>query len=337
MWLQNGRAILNDGRAVLCSECPCGCRYTYYVDHSLETSGDGHSWETAFNSVNDAFNSLEISNYRISGCKIFVKIRGTITYYLSGAYSSASPGKIVLRPEYDDGRVTADFGYQYNNTMHISNAVFDKWDISVTSTIAGNPGGVFDLSGDCSFQNCTMDCNFEWGSSYFEYAVIYSAGSILTINNCEFNLSISRSGSSLWSSNISLIQKSSTGTSLIVKDTTINLKTTGLANNANVSLSGIVSTAVSGACVLENVTVNFDISTSYNSSKYIRFLAYAFNLTTYGAVSSCGGLFDISVGTSKYIACRFYTAGTSTVFYNCTQYCVVYGAGMTCDDCAELS
>ena len=135
LYLKNGRAVAKEGRAVLCDECPCtGCQYTYYVDHSRTESGDGKTWETAFRSVNDTLNSLEISTYRLSGCIIYVKIRGTVDYAINGENrDNRNYADMWFQPENDETRVNCIVNSSILPILSdIDNAhlVFDRWDIS---------------------------------------------------------------------------------------------------------------------------------------------------------------------------------------------------------------
>lgn len=186
MWLKNGRAVLTDGRAVLCAECPCdqGCRYTYYVDHSLVTSGDGLTWETAFNSVNDVFNSVEIYNYRTALCEIYVKIRGIVSYALSGSYlfHTSELGTVYLLPPDDNSRVICNISVPLIDisspwSVYIQ---FKKWDISAETRMLYYISNIL-----------FADCTFSIIADITIYSYIIYGGSV-SFDNCSIVVTVFR-------------------------------------------------------------------------------------------------------------------------------------------------
>lgn len=85
LFTQGGRAITQNGRAILCDECPCGCYKTFYLDTTKPEGGDGKSWETAFNDMNTAALNAELLQARFNiGLDytkfVCLRVRGCTTY-----------------------------------------------------------------------------------------------------------------------------------------------------------------------------------------------------------------------------------------------------------------
>jgi len=186
-WYKGKRLIYSGKRKVLCAECPCGCRYTYYVDHSLATSGDGLTWETAFNTINRVFALAYIKDYRDAGCTIYVKIRGAVNYRIDGQYLAYSMENYVyLQPEDDDHRVTYNFFSSSEDSLYLVMrefytvyVVFEKWDFNLKQK-------AFQQNKHVKF----IDCNFTRTSGDNVYNITINDCDYIYFSRCNFNIDI---------------------------------------------------------------------------------------------------------------------------------------------------
>lgn len=338
MWLKNGRAVLTDGRAVLCEECPCGCSYTYYVDHSLATSGDGHSWETAFNSVNDVFNSLEIYNYRLSGCTIYIKIKGAITYRLAGTYlfhgamsESNMFGYVHLMAQDDSSTVTCNLVTPFIVTdSFLATARVHVHNFNITTSepsIALSTDSI--IFSDCVIVvNVPLETFFENISSSFGNAsgfCLYRC--IITINLGVRN--IGQKGTLSYTPIFNIIDSVVSNTSIII---------TGELTESGSIYTRITITAINPtqrSSILENVVVSSNIS--FSGFGWVS--VYAFNGSGTNLFSGC--TFSPQIAETHQfgkIICAF---GAGVVrkgsFYNCSQYCDADGSFTCSQSCPDLS
>lgn len=336
-WLKNGRMVLKDGRAALCDECPCdtGCRYTYYVDHARDTSGDGLSWETAFKSVNDAFNSKKIRDFRLIGCAIYVKIRGDVNYFITGSYISiVLDGLIVLQPENNNSVVNGRLTGPHLIEQWAYNVAFERWVVSMD--IPHAPGTfVFAMWGSAVFKNCRFTLNIILGADGQYFGALYTTNGVLTVQNCDIVVVFSGDAPKEYFQTTTF-RAISTGSlhGLKVTKTTINISIPDGVIFRSFEFIGIQAKK---NYVLENNNVTI----SWNQDKYLdgysNFYCYAIT-GGYGLVASCDGRFNLNVlDVQNYKTCRFYmrTAEIPT-FYNCAQYCYATGYE-NCDSCPELS
>jgi len=340
MWLNDGLAVLTDGRAVLCDECPCGCRYTYYVDHSLVTSGDGLTWETAFKSVNDVFNSLEIRNYRVSGCLIYVKIKGSVTYSITGSYLwyykyaipySPINSFVYLQPEDSEHRVSATVAPLISATSNL--IIFDRWDI-----VTSNPPqfGIVPYKGVFKFLSCTITASYDVAIRYYSFYLLAYSGeeTDVEIIDCEITMNISNPSNSAYWIGVTAIAP---GGITKITGVTININVDSPIENTNVDSIQGVSHSHTDLITIENSSVNFSIETNYTADRAVPITAYLLAYTI-GSVKSCSSSRHIdmpNVGTSF---CRFsYTENDpdDMVFFDCEQDSFVtsgYSAFYPCPD-----
>lgn len=71
-WFQNSKRIIQDGKRILCDECPCGCpafegRPVICVDKYATGTGDGSSWENAYTKIQTAVNAHPKAEIQIKG------------------------------------------------------------------------------------------------------------------------------------------------------------------------------------------------------------------------------------------------------------------------------
>ena len=115
LFTQEGRAITQDGRAILCDECPCECYRTFYLDTTLPEGGDGKSWETAFNDMNTAVMNPELMQARLAAAIyperfVCLRCRGVTTYVPGVTFEETSivgTLKIIQDSAYDGWLVDA--------------------------------------------------------------------------------------------------------------------------------------------------------------------------------------------------------------------------------------
>jgi len=343
MWLKNGRAVLADGRAVLCDECPCdqGCRYTYYVDHSLATSGDGHSWETAFKSVNDVFNSLEIYNYcRVEACTIYVKIKGEISYKITGNYYSgnASFGAVWLQPENDSSRVTINgeslisSDWLDNLTMNLISrpVVFDRVDFINNQGIASSCYYV--TLKECNIYR--IKNNAPSIQNRFDRGAIFVLGcEHCELIDCNIYVEISRTAwdgydyyiSALYGFHYSEINRC-----------TISVSFTA-SNAASARYVYISAIEQMNNSIIENVSGVLSCSVSGSGPRSV--IVSLFSSFSDCVVSDSTSTHSLNIPNPLYITtiCRFrYSETWVNTFYNCEQYCYRED-GEGCASCPELS
>lgn len=337
MWLKNGRAVLADGRAVLCEECPCGCSYTYYVDHSLATSGDGHSWETAFNSVNDVFNSLEIYNYRLSGCTIYIKIKGAITYRIEGTYllgwmsESRTFGYAHLMAQDDSSTVTCNLV-----TPFIVSDSFTPVRVHVHNfNITTSEPSVALSTNSIIFSDCVITVNVPPETMFGDISESFGNGSGFCLYRCIITINlgvrnIGQGGTLSYNPIFNVISGVVSNTSVII--------TGELTSSASSIYTSITITAINvthGSSILENVAVSSNIS--FSGFGWVS--VYAFNGSGTNLFSGCTFSPQIAE-THRFgkIICAF-GAGvvTNGSFYNCSQYCDADGSFTCSQSCPDLS
>ena len=324
MWLKNGRAVLDNGRAVLCEECPCGCRYTYYVDHSLATSGDGHSWETAFNSVNDVFNSAEIYNYRNLGCKITVYIKGAINYTLSGSYFA------YYNATYPDNYMVFDYNVGNGDLVYVSMTTgiyvgsicveFRHFSFHYTQT-----GNVYTYTlTRARFINCTFVHTHGAGSTGSQ--TLLFQGRVLFFNNV--NISVNRTILITGSSHGFYLFRETSNSQFY--NVVVNCTCSGSENNPIFSFEIMVFAGCTNI-IVENVSGTLSVN------------AYTGIIRGWGLHSVSNSSINNFNITENFVSsredcsiyfCRFYQSNNN-IFYNCTQSCAARGIYVDSNWCAN--
>ena len=297
MYSRHGRTVLANGRTILCYICPCGCPAVFYVDHSRSESGDGKSWETAFNSINDVFTG-KTQRYRNRGCNIYVRIRGTVNYSIAGTgYNSKYKDPIAyvyLMPETDESFVECELSNipLVDNFSYHDAIVFYRWKISAKTT---SEGGLF---GD--------------GSNSPRHTTILDS----TIN-IDQSLSDLRGGTYISGIDI--------GNYATIKNSTINVvfDIRGKQNNEAVTSCHGIYNFISGT--FENVNVN--LSGNISGLYRVKIYAYRDGLDS-SSYYNCSSSFSVNVlnASGGYGICRFYNGRSSdNKFKNCTHYCDTAG------------
>lgn len=343
-WYTGHRLIYDGKRKVICAECPCdqGCRYTYYVDHSRSESGDGHSWETAFKSVNDVFNSLEIRNYRMAGCVIYVKIRGTVSYQLTGTYlsTSSSYAYVYLQPESESGSVACTLNARlfgiYGYAVRI---VFENWNFSIVATTA--EGSILYRISYLNFSNCHFSVTVYLDLTGYYY--LFRQDQYVTISGCSFDITFAQSveSPSVFSG---WFRFSSTDSYLTMDDTSIHI---GGSSPSNGSYTFRISMfASNSACLISNVAITWNFSVLGVQGGCQLWGVEEGSSSIYDSVSFNYADMTVSLDSNYPNAwralCCFKFAGSfgENVFYNCTQSCEIGGAASStyCDTyCQDLA
>lgn len=313
MWLKNGRAVLENGRAVLCNECPCGCRYTYYVDHSLEASGDGHSWETAFNSLNNVFNSTVIRDYRLAGCVIYVIIRGNVDYQITGTYrGNIYYANIWLCPENNESVIACNppenIGLFNNSFYHV---IFYHWDFLLVCKNSNTIRIMYSQFRGCHFASNIVF--YENGET--DILVISGFGHRFSDCDVAINVSGTKSGATSW--------VFCEGVDVVAS----NMIITSLDTRSSATLArGVVFNYTSNS-IYENITI--EMGSNNTNTERLFFVGFSLVYGDPCVFSSCLVNFDIIIDGSFYTQCCAFGGSTSALFdatfYDCTQNCIARG------------
>ena len=325
IWLNNGRAVLADGRAVLCDECPCGCRYTYYVDHSLEESGDGLTWDTAFNNINDALNNEEIFNYLIADCAITVYVRGNVTYALAFTRSASVYQWVTFVPE--SGRLSfatslyrPPYQYPFPGALYIE---FRNFDFTIAEERFQNVGYV-------RYTNCTFSLNYVVPADYSYSRDKFTTGaSSVYMTDCTFNLNYNYNGPY---SGIGYQPQPGYlyyGCSRCeFKNVVINVNFDVHFTDGRRMSSSFHIFDTMAQTLFENVVINIDMTGSLNSIEANPF-RNKFNNCVFDTCSAVYALSEDGSGSPHFYAyaCTFnitWDSGLAPTFYDSTRYCSYY-------------
>lgn len=196
-YLKNGRIVMQNGRAILCDECPCECYRTFYLDTTLPEGGDGKSWETAFNDMNTAVLNYELMKARVDiGLRtdrfICLRVRGVTTYVPRVSFEVISPVgrlKIIQDESYTGWLVDAtapddnpDESYYPQAFEGYQNLMFDGCRIKLKKCGIGDAYGnvSISLAENCYFEFYMQDATYPNMHS----PLLYASGSGSTIKNC---------------------------------------------------------------------------------------------------------------------------------------------------------
>ena len=297
MYSRHGKTVLANGRTILSYICPCGCPAVFYVDHSRSESGDGKTWDTAFNSINDVFTG-KTQRYRNRGCNIYVRIRGTVNYSIAGTgYDSEYKDPVAyiyLMPETDEKFVECELSniplfadYYWQNAI-----VLYRWNIASKTT---SEWGLFGHEANPPEYTTILDSTISVEQSLQDFNGINSVYAVRIGNHAT------------------------------IKNSTINVvfDIRGKQNNEAVTSCHGIYNFMSGT--FENVNVNL----SGNISGLYRVKIYAYR-DGYESSSyyNCSSSFSVNVlnASGGYGICRFYNGrGSSNKFKNCTQSCEAHG------------
>ena len=363
LFLKNGKAVLQNGRAVLCDECPCGeCQYTYYVDHSLPESGDGKTWETAFNSINDVFNSGEIDNQRKRLCTIYVKIKGEVNYAISGLFLGINLqeyGEVWLQPSEESGKIKCTLDYnsipllreqrQLGQLYRGSNMflVFDRWDISAKTDYKNYSDSVNGGANNGLFVECNrvriIDSNIYFfndllSNQYLKRTYLVNGSSDFSIYNSDVTIDLVRydgikdddSGAAVFAA-FSMVQNAKNVNVKINFDLNGYPSGSTAGNPGEFELAGFYYGWGYGS-KLEKINVDFS---GRILATQARLKAYEFWYPTAGktTISDCTSSFSLDFNvmetdTFNYPEawfCRFHSRYLENIiFSNCEQHCELY-------------
>lgn len=322
IWLNNGRAVLADGMVVLCDECPCGCRKFYYVDHSLSTSGDGHSWDTAFNNVNDAIDSQEVINYLVADCAITVYVRGDITYHLIFTRGVSIYQWMRFVPEtgrlnFTESMYWPPYPYPSPGSLYVE---FINFDFAIADEYFQNVDHV-------RYINCTFTLNYTVPATYsYNTAKFRTGASYVYMTGCTFNLNYNYNGT------YSGIGYQPTPGYLYSGCSRCEFKNIVININFNVHFTdggrqgyafNVFDTMTQS--LFENVTININMTGSLNWIE-ARPFRYKFNDCIFDTCSAVYALSKDETGSQYFYsyACTFsitWDAGKAPTFYDSARYC----------------
>ena len=342
MWLKNGRAVLADGRAALCDECPCdqGCSYTFYVDHSLAASGNGLTWATAFKNLNDAFANGTAINAALSAndCMIYVIIRGLVDYAIPRLGYPLFNRRVMIYLEGEDG---AFVNYNYTGASNLIvptcyYIIFKRWLFNLNIP---DPALVDIWNSELLPSACYLDCvvNIDYVSPHvYDSPNVYiveniSAGNMVTqgfISGCTFNVTLTNFR------NVQCIR------SLVVTNTTLNVKcSTDEWRTSSCSYYGFI-----GDGTYNGAVANIESNNTWTERVDLAgFYPYGSSNSYY---VNCGGNLTGTYDHGDYdhylyYRCLFSGDRSKSGFFNCTQFCKVisdYASSNWCADyCGELT